>query len=494
MGGTAIDMRISALIEPGLALRTGDPATDVVALTADSRAARPGCLFAALPGAREDGARFVADAVARGAVAVLGAEDLVAPPGVAVLAAGNPRRALARAAARFFAAQPAHVCAVTGTSGKSSVAEFARQIWAATGEAAASLGTLGIVAPGRRVAGSLTTPDPVALHAELARLAADGVTHLAMEASSHGLHQYRLDGVRLDAAAFTNLSRDHLDYHPDMAAYLAAKLRMFEDLLPAGGTAVANADDANFPAIAAIARRRGHRLIGFGRDGRELRIVARAADAAGQDLHLEIEGRAHRARLGLVGAFQAMNALAALGLVIGAGADPARAAAALDGLSGVPGRLERVAVRSDGAAVFVDYAHKPDALRSVLEALRPHAHGRLAIVFGCGGERDPGKRPEMGAIAAHLADRVYVTDDNPRGEDPAAIRAAILARCPGAAEIAARRDAIFQAVADLGAGDVLVVAGKGHETGQIVAGATFAFDDAAVAREAVAAADRGARP
>jgi UDP-N-acetylmuramoyl-L-alanyl-D-glutamate--2,6-diaminopimelate ligase len=492
MGGAAIDMRISALIEPGLALRAGDASTDVASLTADSRAASPGCLFAALHGMRADGARFVADAVARGAVAVLGPEGLEAPPGVAVLSSDNPRRALARVAARFFAAQPDHVCAVTGTSGKSSVAEFARQIWTAMGHAAASLGTLGIVAPGRRVAGSLTTPDPVALHAELARLAAGGVTHLAMEASSHGLDQYRLDGVELRAAAFTNLSRDHLDYHADMAAYLPAKLRLFEDLLPVGGAAVANADDPNFAAIAGIARRRGHRLIGFGHAGRELRLVARSADATGQDLRLEIEGRARQARLGLVGAFQAMNALAALGLVIGAGADSAQAVAALDGLTGVPGRLERAALRDDGAAVYVDYAHKPDALRSVLEALRPHARGKLAVVFGCGGERDPGKRPEMGAIAARLADRVYVTDDNPRGEDPGAIRAAVLAGCPGAVEIGARRDAIFRAVADLGPGDVLVVAGKGHEAGQIVGATTIPFDDVAVARAAVAAAGSGA--
>jgi UDP-N-acetylmuramoyl-L-alanyl-D-glutamate--2,6-diaminopimelate ligase len=491
MDGAATDMRISALIEPGLALAAGDAATDVTSLTSDSRTAAPGCLFAALPGARADGARFVADAVGRGAVALLGPAGIAAPPGVALLVADNPRRALARAAAKFHGAQPATVCAVTGTSGKTSVADFARQLWTALRIPAASLGTLGVVAPGRRVPGSLTTPDPVALHAELARLAAEGVTHLAMEASSHGLDQFRLDGVALAAAAFTNLSRDHLDYHRDMAAYLAAKLRLFADLLPPGGAAVANADDPSFEAIAAIAARRGHRLIGFGRAGRELRLVDRGADATGQTLAIEIAGHRRRVRLSLAGAFQAMNALAALGLAIGAGGDAATAADALETLSGVPGRLQRVAGRRDGAAVYVDYAHKPDALRNLLETLRPHAAGSLAVVFGCGGERDAGKRPEMGAIAAGLADRVYVTDDNPRGEDAAAIRAAIRTACPDAAEIASRRDAIFRAVAELAPGDVLVIAGKGHETGQIVGGVVLPFDDAEVARAAVAAADAG---
>jgi UDP-N-acetylmuramoyl-L-alanyl-D-glutamate--2,6-diaminopimelate ligase len=494
MDGAADDMRISALIEPGLALGAGDDATDVTSLTSDSRAARPGSLFAALTGRRADGARYVADAVARGAVAVLGPPGLDAPAGIAVLVADNPRQALARAAARFHDAQPATVCAVTGTSGKTSVAEFTRQIWAATGAQAASLGTLGVVAPGRRVAGSLTTPDPVALHGELARLANDGVTHLAMEASSHGLDQFRLDGVALAAAAFTNLSRDHLDYHRDMAAYLAAKLRLFEDLLPRGGAAVANADDPNFGAIAGIAARRGHRLIGFGRTGRDLRLVGREVDAGGQILDLRIAGRARRVRLALAGGFQAMNALAALGLVIGAGGDADAAAAALDRLTGVPGRLQRAATRRNGAAVYVDYAHKPDALRNLLETLRPHAAGRLAVVFGCGGERDTGKRPEMGAIAARLADRVYVTDDNPRGEDPATIRAAVAAACPGAIEIADRRTAIARAVRDLAPGDVLAIAGKGHETGQIVGATVHPFDDVAQAQAAVAAADDGAGP
>lgn len=489
MDGTATDMRISSLVEPGVALRTGDPATEILSLTADSRAVGPGSLFAALPGAKTDGARFVADAVARGAVAILGGDGIDAPAGVAVLAAANPRQALARAAARFHGAQPRMLCAVTGTSGKTSVAEFTRQLWAAQGRQAASLGTLGVIAPGRRVAGALTTPDPVALHAELARLAHDGVTHAAMEASSHGLDQFRLDGVALCAAAFTNLSRDHLDYHADLAAYLAAKLRLFEELLPRGATAVANADDANFPAIAAIAARRGLRLVGFGRGGRELRLRARAPDGDGQILDLAIEGRDLRVRLPLAGGFQAMNALAALGLAIGAGADPMATAQAFAGLAGVPGRLEHVATRRCGATVFVDYAHKPDALRNVLETLRPHAARRLAVVFGCGGDRDPGKRPEMGAIAASLADRVYVTDDNPRGEDPAAIRAAILVACPGATEIGARREAIFRAVADLESGDVLVVAGKGHETGQTAHGRTLPFDDTQVARDAVATAD-----
>jgi len=492
---TAIDVRISAFIEPGVALRGGSGGDlEIAGLTADSRQARGGSLFAALPGSKADGARFVADAVARGAIAVLGAPGIDVPQGIAVLEAANPRRALARAAARFYARQPATVCAVTGTSGKTSVAEFTRQLWTILGIPAASLGTLGIVAPGRASYGALTTPDPIALHAELAGLAESGVTHLAMEASSHGLDQFRLDGVVVGAAAFTNLSRDHLDYHPDMASYFAAKRRLFAELLPRGAAAVVNADDPHFDALAETARARGLRLIGFGRAGREIRLVAQQLDADGQTLELEILGRRLSTRLPLAGAFQAMNALAALGLVVGAGSEAPWAAQGLAKLAGVPGRLQRAAVRRNGAPIYVDYAHKPGALETLLETLRAHTKRELAVVFGCGGDRDAGKRPLMGAIAARLADRIYVTDDNPRSENPAAIRSQILSACPGATEVASRREAIFRAVAALQAGDVLAVAGKGHERGQIVGMITHPFDDVAVAQAAVRAAEGAGAP
>lgn len=491
---TAIDVRISDLIEPGVSLARGDAGTGIASVTSDSRAVGPGALFAALTGTRADGTRFVAEAALRGAVAVLGPRGVAAPPGVAVLEADNPRRALARAAARFHGLQPATICAVTGTSGKTSVAEFTRQVWTTLGRSAASLGTLGVVAPGRRVHGALTTPDPVSLHAELALLAREGVTHLAMEASSHGLDQYRLDGVELAAGAFTNLSRDHLDYHPSMEAYLEAKLRLFAELLPPGAAAVANADEPAFARIADIAARRGLRLVGFGRAGREIRLVGQELDAEGQRLELELFGARVELRLPLAGAFQAMNALAALGLACGSGAEPRWAAQALASLAGVPGRLQRAATSREGAAVYVDYAHKPEALRTLLATLRPHARRELVVVFGCGGERDPGKRPMMGEIAARLADRVYVTDDNPRGEPPAAIRHQVLDACPGATEVASRREAIFRAVASLRRGDVLVVAGKGHERGQVEAGVTHPFDDVEVARAAVAADGGEAEP
>jgi UDP-N-acetylmuramoyl-L-alanyl-D-glutamate--2,6-diaminopimelate ligase len=489
---TAIDVRISALLEPGVALREASGGDlEIAGLTADSRRVSAGSLFAALPGTTADGARFVADAVSRGAVAVLGAPGIDVPAGVAVLEAENPRRALARAAARFFARQPATVCAVTGTSGKTSVAEFTRQLWSVLGLPAASLGTLGIVAPGRTSYGALTTPDPIALHAELARLADDGVSHLAMEASSHGLDQFRLDGVRVSAAAFTNLSRDHLDYHRDMESYFAAKRRLFEELLPRGAAAIVNADSPHHDALAETAQRRGLRLIGFGRAAREIRLVEQTLDADGQTLDLEIFGRRLSTRLPLAGAFQAANALAALGLVVGAGAEPAWAAQGLARLSGVPGRLQRAASRRNGAQVYVDYAHKPAALETLLTTLRAHARRELAVVFGCGGDRDAGKRPLMGTIAARLADRIYVTDDNPRSEEPAAIRTQILATCPGAIEVASRREAIFRAVAALREGDVLAIAGKGHERGQIVGAITHPFDDVAAAQAAVRAADDG---
>src|SRR5262245_33951787 len=408
-GIAAIDVRVSELIEAGIASGAGAGDLEIGGLTADSRRVAPGFLFAALPGAKSDGASFVPEAVARGAVAVLGARGIAVPPGIARLESDNPRRALALAAARFHGAQPATVVAVTGTSGKTSVAAFARQLWTLPARSAASLGTLGVVSPHGTRYGALTTPDPVELHRALAELAREGVTHAAMEASSHGLDQFRLDGVRLAAGAFTNLSRDHLDYHRTMEAYLAAKRRLFAELLPPGAAAVLNADAPESAAPAALARDRGLRVIGFGRAGEEIRLVENEPVAGGQRLALESFGRRAEVTLPLAGAFQAMNALAALGLVVATGAEAPWAVQALARLEGVPGRMERAATRANGAAVYVDYAHKPDALEAVLTALRPHARRELAVVFGCGGDRDAGKRPLTGQIAARLADRLSAT-------------------------------------------------------------------------------------
>jgi UDP-N-acetylmuramoyl-L-alanyl-D-glutamate--2,6-diaminopimelate ligase len=487
-------VRVRKLIEADPTLREAAPAADpdIAGITADSRAVQNGYLFAALPGSKVHGNSFIADAVKRGAVAVLGEAGLAAPAPVVRLESGNPRRSLALLAARFYGKQPSTIAAVTGTNGKTSVAAFTRQLWMALGKPAASLGTLGLLAPHVVRAGALTTADPVALHKDLADLAGAGVDHVAMEASSHGLDQFRLDGVRVSAAAYTNLTRDHLDYHGTMAAYAAAKERLFSEVLIPGGSAVLNADIPEFDALAALCRKKGHRVIAYGRKAVDIRLDRLEPLPDGQRLALTIEGRPVTIMLPLVASFQAMNALAALGLVIGTGAETQAATEALARLDGVPGRLQRAAVRRNGAAVYVDYAHTPDAIETVLTALRPHAQRQLVILFGAGGDRDAGKRPMMGAIAQKLADRVIVTDDNPRSEDPATIRRAIMAACPRASEISPRRAAISQAVAGLGAGDILVVAGKGHERGQIIGSTVHPFDDVEVSREAVAAADRGA--
>ena len=480
-------MRLSAS-SPGEAPPTPDP--EIAGLSADSRQIKPGFLFAAWRGSARDGRRFAAEAVARGAVAILTDEparldlDAAARRRVAIVADPEPQRRLARIAAAFYRRQPKTIAAVTGTNGKTSVTHFTRELWQALGRPAASLGTLGLVDPGGRRPGALTTPDPVALHRDLAALAERGIEHVALEASSHGLDQRRLDGVCVAAAAFTNLTRDHLDYHRDFAAYRAAKERLFTELLAADGTAVLNADSPEFPRLAGLCRR----VVGYGTAaGADLRLLGRTPLGDGQRVALDLFGRRRDVSLRLVGEFQAMNALAALGLVVATGAPVDAAAAALEGLSSVPGRLQAVPAPAGGAAIFVDYAHTPDALATVLAALRPHATARLLVVFGAGGDRDRGKRPLMGEVAARLADRVIVTDDNPRGEDPAEIRRAILAAAPGAAEIGDRRRAIFAAIGELRPGDVLVIAGKGHESGQIVGGETLPFDDVAVAREAVAA-------
>jgi UDP-N-acetylmuramoyl-L-alanyl-D-glutamate--2,6-diaminopimelate ligase len=465
-----------------------DDKIDVSGLAADSREVRPGDLFAALSGSRTDGGRFIADAVAKGAVAVLAAPGVV--PGdlpVPVLTDADPRRRLALLAARFFGTQPRDVVAVTGTNGKTSTVDFAAQLWSQLGERAGSLGTLGVRAAGYDAPLKHTSPDPVTLHRHLAGLAAAGIEHLALEASSHGLDQRRLDGVRIAAAAFTNLTRDHLDYHPSFEDYVAAKRRLFDTLLETGAGAVINMDDPVGLDLAEVARRRGLRLFRYGRRGVELKLVDVVAGDGRLRMEVELFGRSHRVALNLIGEFQAANALAAFGLVVATGADAQSAAEALRHLSGVPGRLQRAAVHPSGAPVFVDYAHTPDALAKVLEAARPHAARRLVVVFGCGGDRDPGKRPQMGAVVAARADLAIVTDDNPRSEDPAAIRRAALATCPGAQEIGDRAEAIRFAVAGLEAGDVLVIAGKGHEQGQIVGDRVLPFDDVTVARTAVEA-------
>ncbi len=460
---------------------------DILGLTAYSRAVRPGFLFAALPGAEVDGRAFIADAVARGAAAVLAPAGTAWPAGVAarpLVAAADPRRGLALLAAAFEGAQPETVVAVTGTNGKTSTVDFLRQLWTLAGLPAASLGTRGLVAPGFAPGASLTTPDPVALHAQLAVLARAGVRRAALEASSHGIEQRRLDGVHLAAAGLSNLTRDHLDYHGDLAAYRAAKLRLFDKLLAEGAAAVVNADmDAETLAVLrAIAARRRLRLLTVGEAGADVRLLRQIPLPDGQALEIAAFGARHDLHLSLPGRFQADNALLALALAVATGLPAARALALLPRLAGVRGRLELAARLPNGAAVYVDYAHTPDALERLLSALRPHAGGRLLVVFGAGGDRDAGKRPLMGEACARLADRCIVTDDNPRGEDPAAIRRAVLAGCPDGIEIGDRAVAIAAAMAELGPGDVLAVAGKGHESGQTVAGVTLPFDDAEVVR------------
>ncbi|NIA68620.1 UDP-N-acetylmuramoyl-L-alanyl-D-glutamate--2,6-diaminopimelate ligase [Pelagibius litoralis] len=461
---------------------------DISGMTADSRQVAEGYLFAALPGSRVDGRDFIAQALEKGAAAILAPEGTDLPAGarpVALITDANPRRRLALLAARFFERQPATAVTVTGTNGKTSVASFTTQIWHALGREAASLGTLGLQPPRPDAPASLTTPDPVELHRCLASLARDRVDHVVLEASSHGLDQYRLDGIRVSAAAFTNLTRDHLDYHGSMEAYLAAKLRLFTELLQPDGSAVVNIDDPAGVQVAEACRARGLKLLTYGRSTSDLQLLGQVPTATGQDLKLRLLGKDYAVSLGVVGAFQADNVLAALGLVIAGGIDADAAVATLDKLGGVPGRVELVGETAAGGHVYVDFAHTPDALETVLAALRPHTRGELSVVVGCGGDRDRGKRPQMGGIAVRLADKAYITDDNPRSEDPAAIRREMLAAAPGAQEIGDRGVAIATAVAALGSGDVLVIAGKGHETGQIVGGQVLPFDDRDVARTAI---------
>jgi UDP-N-acetylmuramoyl-L-alanyl-D-glutamate--2,6-diaminopimelate ligase len=480
-------MRLRDLFSADAAIEPQAEAVMVTGLAVDSRAVKPGDVFFALAGHKTDGSRFIDSAIASGAVAIAGEH---APPGdrrVPFVVTPNPRRALALAAAKFYPRQPQTIAAVTGTSGKTSVAAFTRQIWQRLGHASASIGTIGLVSPKRTVYGSLTTPDPIALHRQLDEIAADGVTHLAFEASSHGLDQYRLDGVRVAAGGFTNLSRDHMDYHPDVAHYLAAKLRLFRDLVVANGAAVIAADHDCSGQVIDAARERALRIIAVGRNadgaGDGIRLVEATIEGFAQQLALEHRGRRHSIKLPLVGEFQIENALVAAGLAIGTGSEPDAVFATLEHLEGAKGRLERVGERN-GAPIFVDYAHKPDALAKALQALRPYAKRKLVVVFGAGGDRDAGKRPLMGAIAIENADQVIVTDDNPRSENPDAIRAAILDAAKGARDIGDRAEAIKAGISALQPGDALLIAGKGHETGQIVGDKTLPFSD----HDAVAAA------
>ena len=492
MGTRAEGRKLSEL---GLAAPGGRDVR-VTGLAVDSREVRDGFLFAALPGSRVHGGEFIQYALRMGAGAILTdregariAAAEIAEAGLPVVVAEDPRQALAYAAALWFGVQPETVVAVTGTNGKTSVATFARQLWQAMGQPAVNVGTTGVV-------GDLslplihTTPEPITLHRALAEVAEAGIEHAAMEASSHGLDQRRLDGVRIAAAGFTNFSQDHLDYHGTMEAYFAAKAQLFERVLPEDGTAVVNLDDPKGPEVARIAEERGCDLLTVGRsEAAALRVLGQRFDATGQVLRFSWNGVVRQVRLDLVGGFQAENALVAAGLCIASGSEPAEVFAALPRLTTVPGRMQLAATRANGAAVFVDYAHTPDALRTAIAALRPHVMGRLVVVFGAGGDRDRGKRPKMGQAVAELADIAIVTDDNPRSEDPAAIRAAVREGCPEAAEVGDRAEAILRGVDALEPGDALLIAGKGHETGQTVGTTVYPFDDVEQASVAVAALD-----
>jgi UDP-N-acetylmuramoyl-L-alanyl-D-glutamate--2,6-diaminopimelate ligase len=458
---------------------------EIAGISADSRAVTPGMVFFALPGAKTDGLVFAPQAAQRGAVAIVGERAPAGPiASVAFIEVPDVRSTLAQASARIYPRQPEIIVAVTGTSGKTSVADFVRQIWAALGAKAASLGTLGVVAPSGTVAGSLTTPDPLTLHKILDGLSRDGVTYLALEASSHGILQRRLDGVRLGAGAFTNLSRDHLDYHATLDDYFAAKLGLFDRLLAKGQPAVVDADSDVAAKVFAACEKRGLLVVSTGFKGTALRLLECKAENFSTRIKLAHENRIFSLMLPLAGSFQASNALVAAGLCIATGSSPSAVFAALEKLEGAPGRLELVGHRQ-GAPIFIDYAHKPDALQKTLKALRPLVRENLIVVFGCGGDRDAGKRPLMGEVAARLADRVIVTDDNPRSEDPSAIRRAILLGANGfnnVEETGDRALAIARAFAMLGPNDGLLIAGKGHETGQIIGDRTLPFSDSGFVR------------
>lgn len=475
-------MRLSQLID------TDAQDVEIQGLSADSRDVRNGYIFAALSGSKANGNSFISDALMHGASVILAENGTVLPAdSKAILIENeNPRKALAKLAAKFYKLQPDVIAAVTGTSGKTSTASFTQQLWHLFGiTQCASIGTLGVRGPGLIRSGSLTTPDTISLHAELADLASAGITHLAMEASSHGLDQYRLDGVRITAAGYTNLSRDHLDYHANMDDYFIAKARLFSEILERSGIAVLNADDEYCEKLHAICKKSGHKVFTYGHKGKEIRLLKHALRPVGQDVSIDVMGHEFHVTIPLVGHFQVMNALCALGLVLAGDGDPQTVVPLLSQLRGVPGRLQLVPGHPLGAAIYVDYAHKPAAVEAVLNTLRPHTEGRLFCVIGCGGDRDVGKRPIMGRIASGLADVVVVTDDNPRSENPATIRAAIMEGASDAHEIGDRREAIEWAISELKRGDVLVIAGKGHEQGQIIGDVVEPFDDVQVAKESI---------
>ena len=458
---------------------------NVTGFAIDHRKVAPGTVFGAFEGARVNGEDYIAAAIRAGAIAIVARPGLVVE-GAAYIAAENPRERFAQLAAAFFAPFPETTVAITGTNGKTSCVEMTRQLWRMAGFHAASIGTLGVTTADERVTTGLTTPDVVTFLSNVAGLAREGVTHLAFEASSHGLTQYRTEGLPVTAAAFTNLSRDHLDYHGDMAAYFTAKIRLFSEVLGANGAAVVWADDPQAARVIDLARERGNRLVTVGTRGDTLRLVGRDPTLLGQGLTIEAEGKTYQVTLPLIGGYQAANALVSAGLVIATGGDVATTLANLARLQPVRGRLERAVIARSGAPVYVDYAHTPDALEAAIAALKPHAGGRLIVVFGAGGDRDTGKRETMGQVAIHYADRVIVTDDNPRTEDAAAIRRDVLKGAPGAIEIGDRRSAIKAAIDEAGSDDIVLIAGKGHEQGQIVGDMVLPFDDVGVARECAA--------
>ena len=466
--------------------------TEINGLTADSRTVEPGYLFAAIQGSNWDGRKFITDAITRGAAAILAPCDTVLPPeveNIPIIKAKNPRRSLSLIASQYFKSQPRINAAVTGTNGKTSVAWFTQTIWKLLGHNSAAIGTLGIITKTQnsRYTSDLTTPDPVTLHRELYSLTQRDIDRVVLEASSHGLEQSRLDGVKLSAGAFTNLSRDHLDHHGSMKQYRSAKLRLFDSILPKDAVAILNSDSPEFRIFSAACQSRGIEIISYGREANEIRLDSVEPFSQGQKISLTLLGKKHDLEINLVGQFQILNVLCALGLIIACGDEPEKAIAVLPKLEGPPGRLELVSVSPCGASIFVDYAHTPEALSAILIALRFHTAGNLSLVFGCGGNRDQGKRDQMGQIASKLADKIYVTDDNPRDEKPNEIRREILAGCPFATEIGDRSEAIQNAIMDLGPGDTLVIAGKGHETGQIIGRKTLPLSDSTVIKGVISA-------
>jgi len=471
-------MRLGALTGSG-------ETAPITGFAIDHRKVAPGTVFGAFRGARFNGEDFIAEAVSHGAVAVVSRPE-AAVEGAVHISAAEPRRAFARLAAKFFQPFPDTIVAVTGTNGKTSSVELVRQLWRMAGHRSASIGTLGVTTSDDQVTTGLTTPDIVTFLSNMAGLERMGITHAAFEASSHGLSQYRTEGLPVQAAAFTNLSRDHLDYHETMDLYFEAKMRLFEDVLEPGATAVVWADDPKSDEVVARCLARGLKVISVGANGETLKLLARETTPLGQKLTIQAGGKVHTIDMALIGAYQAANAMTAAGLAIATGGDVGRTLADLARIHPVRGRLERAVISRAGAPVYVDYAHTPDAIVSAIEAMRPHTRGRLILVFGAGGDRDVGKRAEMGAAATRLADHVIVTDDNPRSEDPAAIRAAILAGAPAAQEVAGRREAIRGAIALAGPDDLILLAGKGHEQGQIVGDRILPFDDVSVAREEAA--------